>query len=236
MALAQLAEQAYRFERGDDERGALAPSYWDAAQAGLLAGERLLLDLQNARAAVPRDQLPEARGRPGVLAVARSIRAALVRLRETGECEFELPELFFDLFYPGHYRRRIEAVRLTIPCVTGPYTNVSATLTPLAERHPADARGRTRRWWRYRRGGASSIATSTAQNDAGVFELTFRDERYMPFEGAGAVSRWRLRCRRSFRQFDYQTINDVVLTVSYTAEHDALLQRARGGAERGGRG
>jgi hypothetical protein len=32
------------------------------------------------------------------------------------------------------------------------------------------------------------IATSTAQNDAGVFEFNFRDERYMPFEGAGAIS------------------------------------------------
>jgi hypothetical protein len=69
-----------------------------------------------------------------------------------------------------------------------------------------------------------SIATSTAQNDAGVFELSFRDERYMPFEGAGAISRWQLRLPRSFRQFDYQTVNDVILTVSYTAEYDGLLR------------
>ena len=32
---------------------------------------------------------------------------ALVRLRETGECEFTVPEAFFDIFYPGHYRRRL---------------------------------------------------------------------------------------------------------------------------------
>jgi hypothetical protein len=29
-----------------------------------------------------------------------------------------------------------------------------------------------------------SIATSNAQNDDGMFELNFRDERYLPFEGA----------------------------------------------------
>jgi hypothetical protein len=69
-----------------------------------------------------------------------------------------------------------------------------------------------------------SIATSTAQNDAGVFELSFRDERYMPFEGLGAISAWRLTLPKAFRQFDYQTINDVILSVSYTAEQDGALR------------
>ena len=69
-----------------------------------------------------------------------------------------------------------------------------------------------------------SVATSTAQNDAGVFEFNFRDERYMPFEGAGAVSSWRLVLPKSFRPFDYQTITDVILHVSYKAEDDALFR------------
>jgi hypothetical protein len=30
-----------------------------------------------------------------------------------------------------------------------------------------------------------SIATSRGRDDAGMFELQFRDERYLPFEGAG---------------------------------------------------
>src|SRR5690606_35529344 len=69
-----------------------------------------------------------------------------------------------------------------------------------------------------------SIATSTAQNDAGVFELSFRDERYMPFEGLGAISAWALSLPKAFRQFDYQTINDVILSISYTAEQDGTLR------------
>jgi hypothetical protein len=36
-----------------------------------------------------------------------------------------------------------------------------------------------------------SIATSHAQNDSGMFELNFRDDRFLPFEGAGVISRWR---------------------------------------------
>jgi hypothetical protein len=64
---------------------------------------------------------------------------------------------------------------------------------------------------------STSIATSTAQNDGGVFDLNFRDERYLPFEGAGAISKWSLSLPKEIRQFDYNTISDVVVHVSYTA-------------------
>jgi len=71
-----------------------------------------------------------------------------------------------------------------------------------------------------------SVATSTAQSDAGVFELSFGGDRYMPFEWLGAISQWHLTLPKAFRQFDYQTISDVVLTISYTAQQDGDL-RAR---------
>ena len=57
----------------------------------------------------------------------------------------------------------------------------------------------------------ASIAVSTGQNDSGTFELNFRDERYIPFEGAGAISKWRLELPSDFRQFDYDTISDAIL-------------------------
>ena len=64
-----------------------------------------------------------------------------------------------------------------------------------------------------------SIATSGAQNDSGLFELNFRDERYLPFEGAGVVfSQWKLELPKEFRQFDYDTISDVILHINYTAQ------------------
>ena len=46
-------------------------------------------------------------------------------MKEEGHCEIELPEALFDFDYPGHYFRRIKAVSVTIPAVTGPYTTVS---------------------------------------------------------------------------------------------------------------
>jgi hypothetical protein len=71
-----------------------------------------------------------------------------------------------------------------------------------------------------------SIATSHARDDAGVFELSFRDERYVPFEGAGAVSEWRLDLPKTSNAFDFDTITDVVLKINYTAREGGDLLRS----------
>jgi hypothetical protein len=71
------------------------------------------------------------------------------------------------------------------------------------------------------------IATSTAQNDSGVFELNFRDERYLPFEGTGAISTWEISLPGEIRQFDLNSINDIILHFKYTANYnDRLVQPA----------
>jgi hypothetical protein len=224
LAMARLAEQALRFERGDDVGAELGTGQWDAARAGLLAGERLtvgLLALERRYIETNHRELEITQP----FSVLQLDPAALLSLRETGECTFAIPELAFDLFYPGHYRRRIKAVRLTVPCVTGPYVNVSANLTLLdseIRRDPdlsADPVPVPRR-------RSVTIAASTAQADGGVFEMSFRDERYMPFEGHGGASRWHLRLPRTHRPFDYQTISDVVVALSYTAAEDAGLRDA----------
>ncbi len=66
-------------------------------------------------------------------------------------------------------------------------------------------------------GAVSSIATSHARNDSGLFELNFRDERYLPFEGSGAVSKLRLDLPKATNHFDFETISDCILHVNYTA-------------------
>ena len=146
----------------------------------------------------------------------------MLRLRETGECDIHFPELLFYLDFPGHIFRRVKAVRVTIPCVAGPYTNVSATLKlieswtrrevptdlslPLEPPEP-DVTVLPQK----------AIATSTGSGDTGMFDLNFRDERYLPFEGAGAISTWELELPQAIRPFDYSTIADVVIHLSYSA-------------------
>lgn len=222
-SMAKLAEQTYRFERSDDTSELLSSGHWEAPKAGLLAGERLSIDLQNMERKFIETNYRSLEINQ-TFSLSQIAPTALIQLRETGECEFDIAEIFFDLFYPGHYRRKIKSARLTIPCVTGPYTNVSATLSLLGSSIRVNPEMDNDALKPVPRTRTLSIAASSAQNDAGVFELSFRDERYMPFEGAGAVSRWKLSLPKSFRQFDYQTISDVLVHISYTAQEDGLLR------------
>ena len=224
LAMARMAEQAYRFERGDNTL-VLSGAYWDAEHAGLSAGAQLLIDLQRLERRYVETNTRDLEIDQS-FSLTQIAPAALVQLRQTGECEFTVPEVFFDLAYPGHFRRRLKSARLTIPCVTGPYANVSATLELLESRMRPEPRHGAANLVEVPNARATAIATSTGQSDPGVFELNFRDERYMPFEGAGAVSTWRLSMPKSFRQFDYSTINDVVLRLAYTARSDGAFRDA----------
>jgi hypothetical protein len=51
-----------------------------------------------------------------------------------------------------------------------------------------------------------------------------RDERRLPFEGAGAISNWRIELPNGVPQFDPETISDVVLHLRYTAREAGNLE------------
>jgi hypothetical protein len=59
----------------------------------------------------------------------------------------------------------------------------------------------------------------------GIFHSNFKDERYLPFEGAGVISRWRLELPK-IRQFDYQTISDAIVHIKYIANEGGELLKA----------
>ena len=235
--MAKRAERAYRFERGLSSSNYIQFGYWDSLKKGLLAGERLALDLKRLDGAYLEQNRREYEI-TSQISLALHDPASLIHLKEDGTCEIELPEELFDADYPGHYFRRIKSVSLTIPCVTGQYTNVNCTLTLLENRirveskpggaYPEQDAGNDPRFL-YSFAAIQSIATSHGQNDAGLFELNFRDERYLPFEGAGAVSRFRMDLPKDCNAIDFGTISDVVLKLSYTARAggDLLRQAAR---------
>jgi hypothetical protein len=71
-------------------------------------------------------------------------------------------------------------------------------------------------------GAVQSIVTSGGSNDSVMFEPNLRDERFLPFEGAGAESTWKLELPADFRQFDYYTISDAILHLRYTGRGAAV--------------
>ena len=222
--LAKKAEKTYCFERGVSNVNFIQAGYFDAGRDGLLAGEQLYVVLKQLEAAHQNE-----RGYDFEITKHISLKQldplAIVQLRETGKCEFNLPEALFDLDYPGHYKRRIKSLSLSIPCIAGPYTGINASLSLLENKFRNTAIGgkayeenteeTDERFSSYII-PINAIAASSSQNDSGMFELNFKDERYLPFEGAGVISRWRLSLP-SIRQYDYHSIADVIVHVKYTA-------------------
>ncbi|RKG52238.1 hypothetical protein D7X30_34170 [Corallococcus sp. AB011P] len=222
--VAKRTERAFRFELGLQESSFIKFGYWDSLRKGLLAGERLFQDLKRMENAYL-DQNRREYEITKHISLAALHPEALVSLQETGSCFVQLPEAIFDVDHPGHYMRRIKSVSLTIPAVVGPYASISCKLTLLGNRIRKETRTTPAHAWSgpddtrfvYNSGGIQSVVTSSGREDSGLFELNHRDERYLPFEGAGAISSWRLELPTQFRQFDYRTMTDVVLHVRYTA-------------------
>jgi hypothetical protein len=165
---------------------------------------------------------------------------ALLRLTTEGACVFSVPEAVFDLDFPGQYMRRIKSVSMTIPCVTGPYTSVGCTLTLTGDRtRKVTGTGEGYAWTgledpRFQHNViAESISTSSGNNDGGVFVLNFNDERFLPFEGRGAISDWMVKLTSAVPTFPWSSIADVVLHISYTSREggDLLRQAAIGTPE-----
>ena len=201
-------------------------NYWDGGRKGLLSGEALHLDIKRMEMAYYDNNKRE-------LELTRHVSLrqldplALLTLKATGSCSVTIPEWLYDLDCPGHYMRRIKNVALSIPCVIGPYTSVNCTLSllksslrksPIAGDEYARQGSEDDRFVDYI-GAVQSIVTSSANNDSGMFETNLRDERFLPFEGAGVESTWKLELPRpqDYPAFDYATISDVILHIRYTA-------------------
>ena len=127
-------------------------------------------------------------------------------LKRTGECDIHLSSELFDQDYPGHYCRQIAAVTVTLPALLGPYTNIHSTLRQVSntvlltdnedglkylygERTDLKVDELPLRINYY---SDQQIAISNGIDEAGVFQFSMEDSRYLPFEGTGAISTWKL--------------------------------------------
>ncbi|TKA62643.1 hypothetical protein B0A55_11802 [Friedmanniomyces simplex] len=247
LTLAMKAQKAFELERPDRRPNAyIQPGYWDPSRDGVLAGEALYLALKQLEAAALDDK-----GYTYEITKSVSLRqldaGELLRLRELGTCNIDIPKAFFDIDFPGHYMRRIRSVNVTLPCLVGPYTTINATLTLLSSKLRVKAAQGSDDYAEQTDSGGldsrfvngntpvTSIAVCNGQNDAGAFQLDFGEEalRFLPFEGSGVISKWRLELPpyRDLRQFAHDTITDVILQIRYTsidggATHRQMAQQS----------
>lgn len=232
---AKRAEQTMKFElmrKEFDDLNFIKFGYWDGGRKGLLSGEALYLDLKRLEMAY-HDQNRREYELTKHVSVHRLDPIALLKLKATGSCEISIPEWLYDLDSPGHYMRRIKSVAVSVPCVAGPYTGVHCKLSLLrssirissllGDGYARTASGDDGRFRDFT-GAIQSIVTSSGQADNGLFETNSYGERYLPFEGAGAISTWRLELPNDIPQFDFESISDVVLHIRYTAREAGHLK------------
>ena len=240
--VARKAEKCYHFEIGDTDIDAKSSktfikgcgSYWDGLHSGLLAGEKLLADLHVMEVAYLENDRNELEiTRPVSLWELRNRQSSndlgfpqepLTTLQDTGACEFTIPEKLFSLDFPNQYFRRIRDIRVEVVAsnYTGHYLNAQLSLTEnwLDLKEDGTKIGN--------RIGTQTMATSTAHKKAGMFDFRFGSDKFLPFEGAGAIdSKWSLTINgykitgtgvnRTGQILNPKDIEDVIVHISYTA-------------------
>jgi hypothetical protein len=229
---AKAAERALQYELPTNETF-ISFGNWDGLRRGLLSGESLMLDLQRMEAyRLSRDSR--------FLEIEKTVRLSdlapgqLALFKDRGACSFDLPELLFDLDHPGHYFRVIKTMEISIEAPVATDETINATLIQLGSKALLEPNIDAARYllgasdsqpggdvlrvdWR----ANQQIAISRADRDDGLFVLDFGDDRYLPFEGTGAVSSWELEMDPDANPgIDFSRIEDVVIHLRYTAKAD----------------
>ena len=240
VALCLNGEACWQYEMGDYQTRFIQPNVWFDNYYGLTAGDALRLQLLRMESAwLKRFERRQELVRTVSLKQLFDSRqgtdtdwaGALAALLDEGKVTFELTPRLFDGDYPGHYLRQLVSVSVSLPALLGPYQDVQAVLSQVTSRTvlKADTRAMNALYEQadadtsnilYNPRASQSICLSRGLDDHGVFQLDFNDERYLPFEGTGALSVWELHFPRSKSQRQQallQGLTDIILQVRYTA-------------------
>lgn len=231
-SLCRFAESAWQYELGDFSTRFILPGAWNDLYHGLLAGETLKLYLQRME-----QQYINLNKRKLEIVKTVSLKQHLGEspfndAKRAGKFTFHFDQQDFDLDYPGHYLRQLATVSVYLPAVLGPYQDVKAILTQ--EKNyvvtSADAKVLADKLWKgtyvdpsvaHDLLGNQQIALSSGVDDNGLFVLNFGDERYLPFEGTGAISTWTLEFPvpdSKQQQTLLTSLTDVIIRLRYTAK------------------
>jgi hypothetical protein len=228
LSLCLAAEASWQYELADFSTRFIQTGAWNDAYRGLTAGESLKLNLLKMESAyLTRNEraleisktisLRQLKAKDPESAINKDWETVYAKLQADGRVDFELTQAMFDNDYPGQYCRRIKRVSVSLPVTLGPYEDIRATLTQtynkveLADNIAGSVRENLR--------ASQQIALSSGVDDDGMFTLSFDDERYLPFEGTGAVSRWSLQFPNPADQLNIlASLTDIIVHVQYTSK------------------
>jgi hypothetical protein len=243
VGLCLSAEASFQYEMADFDTRVIRPNVWMDNRHGLSAGQSMQLDLlrmermfleRNERRleltkTISLRQLFE----QGKYTLATTWDDVIKDLKD-GKLDFALTQQMFDSDYPGHYCRQIITVSVSFPAVLGPYQDVRATLTQISSATVLKANIESLGYFYNPEENKmpphdillnprshQQIGVNHGVDDPGMHQLNFGDERYLPFEGTGCVSLWRLAFPRPESVDQAKLINsltDIIVHVRYLAK------------------
>lgn len=247
LEIAQMAEKAYHFEiEGDSTKPSefMAGDYWETFYKGLLAPERILLDLRRMEKAYLENdvhemkitrpiRLSELEENAGLYECESAYTNPLTQLKGRNQegnlssqgndqnssdstfCEFQLTKKFFEKEFNNHFFQRIRNVQIVVETSDLTKDFLNAELTLTSSKIWVGT-SYNEDW------SSDTFASSMSNADVGMYSLEVPDEKRFLFEGRGAVSTWRLEIRGLPK--DYETekypINDVIVYLTYTSRKD----------------
>ncbi|RDS83629.1 hypothetical protein DWU98_04675 [Dyella monticola] len=217
----------------------LASDPWDPSRRGLMAGNSLNLALDRMEFAYSQKDILRQEITKEIL-LSQINPAQLLRLRSEGVADFELSEALFDFDFPSHYCRRIKTLEVSLLPVdeNGAFEEAHAIIiqthnkilrlpTPAGLQYMLDNSGDPGdAVWQDWRANQTVSLSRRAMADGAFIEYFGDGEKLQRFEGTGAVSHWRYQLPKATNQFDFSAIEDVKLTLRYTAlDAGATYQR-----------
>lgn len=223
ISLCLAAEACWQFEIGDFSVRFIEPGKWKDAYRGLTVGEGLKLNLLKMDSAyVNRHE------RYLVIGKTISLKALYEKKYQTewgarwaddiekGVLTFGLDNALFNADYDNHTLRRIRRVGVSIPAVVGAYQDIRAVLTQTSNQIEL-LNGEPK----YNVRPSQQIVVSRGIDDDGMMmDPQMQDDRYLPFEGTGAISDWTLtfpNATTEEQQAILTSLNDVIVHLTYTA-------------------
>ena len=227
-----LAERALAFEMQNKLPRIIRFDYFDRRRDGLLGATQLQTDLstlEHTRLSFTQQKLQLTR----TFSLAQLLPIEFEQFKSgTGRLAFgtgsgtidpDEPEKaysmqLFDQDFLGHYMRLIKSVKVTVIALIPPHEGIRASLSnngfsrvvigpPFGEGYKEITVQRN----------PESIALSSPYQANGLFNLDYRDDLLLPFEGLGVATDWIFELPKAANRFDYRTIADVLITIEYTA-------------------
>ena len=191
----------------------------DLDRRGLTGSARLLRDLTEL------DQLAFETNRRKLnlehaFSLSRTAPEAFAEFRRTGVLQFATPMEAFDRRFPGHLLRTIRRVRLSVVALVPAAQGIAATLTCSGQSRVVVGEFGLFRTITLTR-PPETVAYTSPAGASGIFDLDPQPDLKNFFEDHGVDTTWALRLPRPANPIDYRAIADVLVTLDYTALHDA---------------